>query len=137
MKPAQEAGLFFNWQFFTRLRQHLSAALAPLGLAARDFFLLTIVREQARPQRELASICGLDPSSMVPVLDALEKHGWIERCPDPHDRRVHLITLSAEGRAMHTRALRLARRMEAQRMRRLSAAERAQLRELLRKLVDA
>lgn len=130
------AGIFSHWQFFGHLRQHLVEALAPIGLGPREFFLLSVVREQARSQRELAAVCGLDPSSMVPVVDALEARGWIERRRDAHDRRVHLITLSTQGKHVHTRALRLAQKMEARRMHRLSESERAQLGELLRKLVD-
>lgn len=130
------AGLFSNWQFFGHLRQRLVTALAPIGVQPRDFLLLSIVREQARSQRELAAVCALDPSSMVPVVDALEQRGWIERRRDPHDRRVHLITLSAAGKRVHTRALRLAQKMEAVQMQRLSETERVQLAELLRKLVN-
>ncbi|MGH9414822.1 MAG: MarR family winged helix-turn-helix transcriptional regulator [Terriglobales bacterium] len=130
------SGLYFNWKFFQSLRQHLAQALEPLHLPVRDFFLLSVMRQQPCSQRELAAICGLDPSSMVPVVDALERRGWIVRQRDPRDRRVHLVTLSTDGRALHTCALALAKRVEAQQMSRLTETERTQLSELLRKLVD-
>ncbi|MGH9466600.1 MAG: MarR family winged helix-turn-helix transcriptional regulator [Terriglobales bacterium] len=137
MRGEVETEAFAHWRFFSLLRQQLAKALAPLELAPREFFLLSMVRERACPQRELAKTCGLDPSSMVPVVDALERRGWIERKRDARDRRVHLITLSPAGKRLHTRARRRARQMEKEQLQRLSDTERAQLSELLRKLMDA
>lgn len=134
---AQTAGLwFFNWKLWLGARQLLAQALAPLRLQPRHFWLMSLVRHAPRPQRELAAICGLDASSLVPVVDGMERRGWIERRRHPRDRRVHLIALTAAGEALYERALPLALGAEAKQLQRLQARERMQLLRLLRKLAD-
>ena len=129
-------GLWFcNWKLWMGAKQLLAEALAPLALAPREFWLLALVREAPAAQRELAERCGLDPSSLVAVLDGLEERGWVERRRHPRDRRVHLIALTAAGAALYQRALPLAQRAEAAQLHGLGADERRQLMRLLRKLV--
>ncbi|HUX68139.1 MAG TPA: MarR family winged helix-turn-helix transcriptional regulator [Terriglobales bacterium] len=131
-------GLWFcNWKLWMGAKQLLQEALAPLGLAPREFWLLALVREAPTPQRELAERCGMDPSSLVAVLDGLEARGWVERRRHPRDRRVHLIAPTAAGLALYQQALPLAQRAEAQQLHALGADERRQLMRLLRKLVHA
>lgn len=49
-------------------------------------------------QKELASLVGIDGSSLVRLLDMLESRGHIERHPSPNDRRVKLVMLTPAGR---------------------------------------
>jgi len=135
--PGKSAGglWFCNWKLWMGAKQLLAEALAPLALAPREFWLLALVREAPAAQRELAERCGLDPSSLVAVLDGLEERGWVERRRHPNDRRVHLIALTAAGAALYHRALPLAQRAEAEQLHGLGVDERRQLMRLLRKLV--
>lgn len=50
-------------------------------------------------QTELADRMRLDTSSLVRLLDILEKAGQIERQPDPGDRRAKRIHITPSGRA--------------------------------------
>ena len=52
------------------------------------------------PQRlgSLAQAFGLDPSTITRQVQALEHGGFVERRPDPTDRRASLLDLSAQGR---------------------------------------
>ncbi|MGH9483219.1 MAG: MarR family winged helix-turn-helix transcriptional regulator, partial [Terriglobales bacterium] len=83
---------FFNWKMWLRAKQFLAEALQPLQLAPREFWLLAMVHDAPMPQHELAALCGLDPSTLVPLLDALERRGWVARRRDPRDRRVQRIS---------------------------------------------
>ena len=52
------------------------------------------------PQRlgYLAQAFGLDPSTITRQVQALEHGGFVERRPDPTDRRASLLDLSDQGR---------------------------------------
>jgi len=49
-------------------------------------------------QVQLTRIAGVEKSSVVLFLDALEKDGWVERRRHPTDRRAHLVHLTDSGR---------------------------------------
>ena len=47
--------------------------------------------------KELSRSCMVEPATLVPVIDALERHGIIRRGQDPHDRRRTPIELTEQG----------------------------------------
>jgi MarR family transcriptional regulator, organic hydroperoxide resistance regulator len=49
---------------------------------------------------ELAGILGCDNSNVTGIVDRLEHRGLVERRPAAHDRRVKLLALTDEGRAL-------------------------------------
>jgi DNA-binding MarR family transcriptional regulator len=51
-----------------------------------------------RTQAALAEAIGADKSRIIGTLDELQNAGLIERTPDPDDRRVRLLSITAEGR---------------------------------------
>jgi DNA-binding MarR family transcriptional regulator len=77
------------------------------------------------------------PSRIVAYVDDLEARGWVARTRDPSDRRVNLLTVTAQGDEAFGVIASVARAHE----RRVTAAldddERATLAELLGKLADA
>src|SRR3954449_3379922 len=79
-------------------RRNFVSLLEPHGFHPREFGLLTVLAK--RPgitQQELASLARVDPSSMVALLDDLEKRGIAERRVDPADRRRRSVHLTAKG----------------------------------------
>lgn len=40
---------------------------------------------------------GISPQAMVQLVDHLEAHGFVERIPDPSDRRAKLVRLTERG----------------------------------------
>lgn len=48
-------------------------------------------------QALLSAEVGLDKSAMVPVIDALEKRGWVERLRSTTDRRRNHLSITAAG----------------------------------------
>jgi DNA-binding MarR family transcriptional regulator len=132
----EPGGLWFcNWKIWLEARRRLDRALAPLDLRAREFWLLVIAGRGNVPQHEIADLCGLDPSSLVAILDGLERRGWLRRQRSPSDRRVQWVRRTEAGDRLFSRALPRAQRAEAQQLAVLSAAHRRQLVAAMRKLV--
>ena len=48
---------------------------------------------------EMAAQAGITPQSMSELVDSLEHLGYLERRPDPSDRRARIIVLTRRGRA--------------------------------------
>lgn len=129
-------GLWFcNWKIWLEARRRLDRALARLELRSREFWLLAIAGSGDIPQHEIAGLCGLDPSSLVAVLDGLERRGWVRRQRSAVDRRVSMVQRTEAGDRLFAKALPLARRAEARQLAALPAAEQRQLVAAMRRLV--
>src|SRR4051794_5711984 len=85
-------------------------------------------------QHELASLARVDPSSMVAVLDDLERRGIAERRVDPEDRRRRAVHLTPKGDEQMRVLQREARKAAKSFLGPLSEEEKATLNALLRKL---
>jgi DNA-binding MarR family transcriptional regulator len=110
-------------------------ALEPEGIHPRHFGVMTIVSaEPGLSQNQLYERTGIDPSSMVAVIDELEAKGLAERRSLPDDRRVRTIFLTEEGEQTLTRVRVLAANLQRELFEPLSAGERRTLHELLRRL---
>ena len=133
-EPAAPGLWFCTWKIWLEARQRLDRTLAPLELRAREFWLLAIAGPGNVPEHEIATLCGIDPSSLVAVLDALERRGWLRRQRNPRDRRVQWVQRTEAGERLFARALPRAQRAEAQQLAMLSAAQQRQLVAAMRKL---
>ena len=84
-------------------------ALAPIGLTARQgLILLSCDLEEATTATELASLYGLEASSITRLVDRLEKKRLIERTRSRSDRRKAILVLTARGKAVLQRAVKIA-----------------------------
>lgn len=71
------------------------------GKSARYFGLLGFISENpGQLQTALATAVALRRSSLVSILDQLEKEGLVERRPVPTDRRANQVWLTEEGQAI-------------------------------------
>jgi MarR family transcriptional regulator, lower aerobic nicotinate degradation pathway regulator len=113
-------------------------ALESLGLTTALFALLNILgpREGAI-QQELGSAMGVDPSTMVSLIDQLENAGLAKRRPRPTDRRAREVVITPKGRRVLGQARQLAIQVENDVLRGLSPAERERMLALLRRAVDS
>lgn len=110
--------------------------LTELGLGVREHVVLNAIAEGAPSQLAIADKSGLDKSTLLPVLDHLERQELIERHPDPRDRRARIVTMTAAGRRALKRSTKVVTEVEDELLVDLTSAERAQLRTLLRRVVE-
>jgi DNA-binding MarR family transcriptional regulator len=83
----------------------------------------------------LADAALLTKQSMGYLVDDLEARGYVERVPDPADRRAKLVRLTARGRAVDVTVRSVIRQVEAEWAARLGEDEYRQLTHLLRALI--
>jgi DNA-binding MarR family transcriptional regulator len=128
----------FAGQLFFRLwrasHTRIATALESLGLTPALFGLLNILgAREGAIQQELGLAMGVDPSTMVSLIDELEAAGLAKRRPHPTDRRARAVAITPKGRRVLERGRRMAAQVEDEVLQGLSAAERRELLELLRR----
>jgi DNA-binding MarR family transcriptional regulator len=85
------------------LLRDLVAAEQPI-LVAHDVSMWGYVvlnaldQSPVRTQAALADAIGADKTRIIPTLDDLQQKGYIQRRPDPEDRRVRLLEITPSGR---------------------------------------
>jgi DNA-binding MarR family transcriptional regulator len=110
-------------------------ALAPLGIQPREFLLLRMLSAaEGQSQQALAERLHVPPSRMVALVDGLEQKGLVERRPDPGDRRVRALHLTAKGGRLLAKAVAAATKYDSDLCSNLTAKENEQLVDLLQKL---
>jgi DNA-binding MarR family transcriptional regulator len=111
--------------------------IATVGLNPPLFRVLNLVdAAEGRSQQAIGRAIEVPASRMVALVDELEQRGLVERRPDPGDRRVRALYLTAKGRKTLTRGRELAKQHEEELTRGLEAADRKRLLDLLQKMVD-
>ncbi len=118
------------------LRGRMAAELDGSGLHLGHIALLgTMLDAPGLSQRELSLRTGIEKSSMVIFVDALERDGWVRREPHPSDRRAHALFVTASGATRLAEVGPRLRQAEADFLAALGAAEREALRSTLARLV--
>lgn len=70
----------------------LNNELAGTGITLRQVQVLACLALYGEPaQNELAMYLRIEPSTLVRILDRMERDGWIERCESPRDRRKKIV----------------------------------------------
>ncbi len=112
--------------------------LATVGLTPRMWGAMNMLDHEGDvSQQHLGRAAGIDPSSMVSTVDELEAKGWVQRRRHPTDRRAYALHITDAGRETLTHARRLAGGAQSELLAPLDEAERAQLHDLLMRLVAA
>lgn len=119
-------------------QKRFAERMATLGLTTRMWGVLNVLEaEEPITQHALGKSIGTDPSSMVATIDELERQGLVQRRPHPSDRRAHALHMTAKGRRTLRTGRELAKEAQNELLAPLSAADRAQLHELLLALVTS
>ncbi len=82
----------------------------------------------------LAQRAQITKQSMAELVSHLEHHGYVERVPDPSDRRAKLVRATPRGKRLYGIAREVVAELEAEWTMRLGKAKMRQLRELLEEL---
>ena len=92
-------------QLFTQLSRRSQSELAQRlreakleGARVPHIHVTTYLRPEGSRLTELADRAGVTRPTMVELVDDLERLGFVERRPDPADRRAKLICLTDQGR---------------------------------------
>lgn len=107
----------------------------PVPLSPGEFAILVLIeRNPDLSQTALARAIGVDRSTLVPILDRLERHGLVTRKAAPSDRRRHALALGRHGSRLMAGYVATARKHDRRVRRGLSSRESAQLLRLLDRL---
>ena len=124
-----------------QLGAHASAQfterLKVLDLAPSDAGVLRLLRVAAGlSQQELATKLKIHPSRLVAILDNLEQRGFVERRPNPEDRRLYSLHLAKGGEEGLHAIRKVAREHQEALLSALSSQERQTLAALLTRIAD-
>jgi DNA-binding MarR family transcriptional regulator len=132
----------FAGQLFFRLwrasHTRVAEAFKSVGLTPALFGVLNLLgAREGVIQQEIGAAMGIDPSTMVSLIDQLESAGLARRRPHPTDRRAREVTITPKGRRLLERGRQMTMQVEDEVLRGLNAAERRELLTLLRRALSA
>jgi DNA-binding MarR family transcriptional regulator len=113
-----------------------AVALEPLGITGREAAVLRAIADRYPvSQGEIAAAMNVDRTTMVALIDDLERKGLVRRRQDPDDRRKNAVELTDAGRGTVGEAAAAVERAERDFLGPLPAAEAAQFKKALRALL--
>lgn len=106
--------------------------LPQLGMTfTQSKVLVFLSRNEGTTQAKLAEASDTEPMTLVRVLDRMERDGWIERRPDPADRRAHRLYLLPASNAVLAEIVRIGEKARSEALAGLSSEEREQMMSML------
>ncbi|HEV2217606.1 MAG TPA: MarR family transcriptional regulator [Candidatus Dormibacteraeota bacterium] len=109
--------------------------LNPLGLSVQLCGVMNLLGEGPLSQQELGEQLGIDRTTVVELIDELERQGVVERRRNPTDRRSYALHLTAKGRTVQKRAVKAFDAAVDEFFGPLSAAERKALTDMLTRVI--
>ena len=101
--PAVDLSMLLNQASYA-VSNRLSIALDEIGISVKVYCVLSKGVEGDFTQAQLAERAWMDKTTMVNVLDEMERSGLAVRALSPTDRRVRVVGITAKGRELLTRA---------------------------------
>jgi DNA-binding MarR family transcriptional regulator len=115
----------------------VNEGLAGVGARKWHYAVLISLRDLGpASQAGLSRRAGIYRSDLVAVINELAADGYVERAPDPDDRRRNVITITEPGRRRLHRLDDLLARIQDDLLAPLEPSERAELTGLLTRLLD-
>jgi DNA-binding MarR family transcriptional regulator len=109
-----------------------SDALARVGTGVKQQAALAVLADDGpMSQQRLGQRLGIDRTTIVTVVDALEHAGLVARTRDPTDRRSYLVTLTRPGQTKQRHGRRVVYEAERALLEGLNEQERRTLTQLL------
>ena len=119
------------------LAELTAEALAPFGVSGRELAVLTVLAgQEPGSQQQAAQRLGVDRTTMVGLVDALEDKGLVRRRAHAEDRRRNVIELTEAGRDTLHRADEASRDAERRFLAPLSARDAGNLKTALLALIQ-
>ncbi len=96
------------------LRARVETALASAGLSLSEYVVLRLSSaKQDLTQGELGEKYGIDPATMVSLIDGLENRNLVTRVRNPADRRSYVLRITPGGSKIMSRARKVADKAQA------------------------
>jgi DNA-binding MarR family transcriptional regulator len=92
------------YRYFKAQKPRFAEIAAELGLTDMQGYAMWLL-EEPMPMGELARRLACDSSNITGIVDRLEARGLIERRPSPEDRRIKLLVLTEDGKALRRRGV--------------------------------
>lgn len=91
------------------IRHRLDERLSPLGLTQSRWLILLLLSKFGgnMPQKDIAEYIGTEGPTIVRLLDALERMGFIERKEQHNDRRAKIVTLTPQASSVLAEIMRI------------------------------
>lgn len=122
-------------EFVSEIEREMSRQGVDLNFS--QFLALKVLyRERPMAPGELARVLNYNPGALTRLLDKLEKFGYLERSPDPDDRRSLRLVLTPAGRAIRKRTIECSSAAAERAFACTSERERKQLRNVLSRVLD-
>jgi DNA-binding MarR family transcriptional regulator len=126
------------WQVDHELHRTSRQMERTLGVTAPQRLVIRIVgRFPGIPAGRLAQLLHVHPGTLSGILARLERHGFVQRWTDPHDRRRSLVGLSARGRKLDAESTGTVEAAIAEAIASVSADKLAAARELFEAIAQA
>jgi DNA-binding MarR family transcriptional regulator len=120
------------------LEATIESELDRLGVTGRQLGVLTLLdADGPASQQQLARRIGVDRTTMVALIDALEEKQLVNRHRDPSNRRAYLLEVTAAGHRRLRDALAAVETAERHVLAPLTGTESATLTRALQRLVQA
>ena len=114
---------------------HFHRGAREVGMTPLQCRLLDVLsRNEGISQVRLAQLTDIDPMTVTRTLDGIQPGAWIERLPDPDDRRAHRLYLRAAAAPVLSRMWKIADQSCRQTLAALTRGEREQLLNLLERV---
>lgn len=121
------------------IQETVNESLQTLHIKYPTYSVLATLRVRGEPfelsPKKLKRTLLMTSGGLSNLLERIERHGWIERQSDPHDRRGVIVRLTAAGQALVDEAMVVHARTEHRIIASLSPEERELVAGLLRKIL--
>lgn len=98
-EPRPDTWLSVLFECSRLLTRRFDARLAEMGFTRAQWLVLnTVERREGLRQTELAEAIGLGAAALGKLVDSLQDSAWLERHPDPADRRANRLHLGRRAR---------------------------------------
>jgi len=97
-----------------RVYNHYDQRLSPFGLTSPQYFVFNALwMGDGITVSELGERVSLDTSTLTGIIDRMERNDYVERKPNPGDRRSVLVFLTPKAREVGPRILEFADELDA------------------------
>ena len=127
-----------SFMYWVGLASHLFAVsfnseLSGTGLTYRQAQVLICLEAQGEmTQNELAAQLQIKPPTIVPILDRMEKDGWIKRLSSAKDRRKKIVQQTKKAASARKMFIEIGMRIEKQASKNINKSQLNTMRELLK-----